>query len=233
MSDYETLFDQALTLMESSDLLEAVGLWDQLLQDLSDLDLEERALLSLNKGVCLVELGHPGEAVALCASVLDEDDLDLGCDLGLQLVHLVMEQSRLTGDLGKARAYGEMVLTAMEQESANCSPEALLAIARQRAELARDMGQPDDAEETLATVLELLSAPLEESSGDPDFFAEIRLVKAQILETRAHNRFEGHADEIAALDLEDAVNIYLEVMGPDHEETRRVQELLLEVSGNY
>jgi hypothetical protein len=234
MSDYDAIFDHALSLMESgSDLTEAVSLWDRLAESLPESELVERGLLSLNKAVCLVELGRPAEAITLCWDLIEKENFPLEGDLGQQLSHLVMEQSRMTGDLGKARSCAEKALAALEGETTDCSPETLLAVAQQRAHLARDMGQPDDAEETLATVLELLTALLKEESLDAGFREELQITQAQLLETRAHNRFEGHANEIASLDLEDAVNIYLDVLGPEHQETRRVQELLLEVSGNY
>ena len=67
----------------------------------------------------------------------------------------------------------------------------------------------------------------------PETAEELHWSKAKIFETRAHNRFEGHADEIARLDLEDALKIYHELLGSDHEETLRLKELLDQVSGNY
>ena len=223
MSNYDTVFERARELMESgTDLDAAIQLWDQLLRDLpSDSEelQEERAILYLNKALCLAELGRPGEAAVTAEAPLQNEDLDVADEVFLQLLLVVMEQWRRSGDLGKARLAGERALAFLE-EAPMCSHQSLVAVSQERAALAREMGKPDDAENTLQTVLEILDD-------------ELHWSKAKIFETRAHNRFEGHADEIARLDLEDALKIYHELLGSDHEETRRLKELLEQVSGNY
>lgn len=233
MDDYDELFAQALDLMQASRYPEAIVVWRQLSASLPEDEVEEQALVALNTAVCLAGAGQGAEAVQVCLAQVEQKELPLDGDLGQQLLRLIIEQSRLTGDLGQARAAGEKALAALEHGSGGCSPDTLVELAQQRAGLARDMGQPDDAEETLATVLEILTEPLGEEGLDSEERDELMLAKARILETRAHNRFEGHADEIASLDLEDAANICLQVLGESHEETQRVAELLRQVSNNY
>lgn len=236
MSNYDTVFERARELMESgTDLDAAIQLWDQLLRDLpSDSEelQEERAILYLNKALCLAELGRPGEAAVTAEAPLQNEDLDVADEVFLQLLLVVMEQWRRSGDLGKARLAGERALAFLE-EAPMCSHQSLVAVSQERAALAREMGKPDDAENTLQTVLEILDDELADEELDAETAEELHWSKAKIFETRAHNRFEGHADEIARLDLEDALKIYHELLGSDHEETRRLKELLEQVSGNY
>ena len=237
MSNYDSVFDRAREIMESgTDLDSAILLWDQLLRELPADEEElqaEKAVLYLNKALCLAELGRPGEAAVTAETPLQNQELEVADEVFLQLLLVVMEQWRLSGDLGKARLAGERGLALLESEAPMCSHQTLLAVAQERASLAREMGNPDDAENPLQTALEILDSDLADEELDPETADELHWAKAKIFETRAHNRFEGHADEIARLDLEDAVKIYETLLGPEHEETQRLQELLAQVSGNY
>lgn len=236
MSNYDAVFERAREIMESgTDLETAVRLWDQLLAGLSSDSEElegERAVLYLNKALCLAELGRPGEAAVTAETPLESEKLDVADEVLLQILLVAMEQWRSSGDLGRARLAGEKALALLE-EAPLCSHQTLLAVSQERAALAREMGKPDDAENTLQTVLEILDDELADEELDPETAEELQWSKAKIFETRAHNRFEGHADEIARLDLEDALEIYNDLLGSDHEETLRLKELLDQVSGNY
>jgi hypothetical protein len=237
MSNYDSVFDRAREIMESgTDLDSAIKLWDHLLRELpaDSIDLQgERAILYLNKALCLAELGRSGEAAVTAETPLQSEAPEVADEVLLQLLLVVMEQWRSSGDLGKARVAGERVQTLLEEEAPMCSHQTLVAVSQERAALAREMGKPDDAEDTLQTALELLDDELADEKLDPETAEELLWSKAKIFETRAHNRFEGHADEIARLDLEDALNIYDELLGSEHEETLRLKELLDQVSGNY
>ena len=236
MSTYQEQFERALTLMESQDRLsESIELWKRLISDLEVEDedsVNELGVLHLNLAFCQARLGLASDAIATASELLEEDLIPLGSELGLRLLGIVVEQARELGDLEAAREASEKALAALDQEPGDCSVQTLLETAEARAALAREMSKPDDAEETLATVLELLQAS-EDDSLDAESRAERLLAQARLLESRAHNRFEGHADEIALLDLEDAVGLLRDALGEDHEETRRVEELSAQVSGNY
>ena len=87
------------------------------------------------------------------------------------------------------------------------------------------MEQPDDAEDSLQFVLDILKEELKLPELDSEALAEVSLLRADLLETRAHNRWQGQASEIAELDLEDAVQIYASVLGPEDPRTSQDEEL--------
>ena len=96
MSNYDTVFERAREIMESgTDLDAAIRLWDQLLRELPSNSEElqgERAILYLNKALCLAELGRPGEAAVTAETPLQNEDLDVADEVFLQLLLVVMEQ---------------------------------------------------------------------------------------------------------------------------------------------
>ena len=172
---------------------QALNLWNQV----EAAEPEERAYVGFHKAKCLMALNRLGPAFAEAQATVNL--IPISSDLGQQIVSLLITISRLRGDLGKARVYAEASREALEENSSDCSLETLVKMAELRAELAREFGRPDDAEDTLADIIEVLDGAIGQS---PE--AELYLGKAKILEMRAHNRWLGHAGEVVYWWIRDA-----------------------------
>ncbi len=231
---YEHLFAQSLEQMNAGHFQEARAGWsaasDLLMEDGSDEALAELPLVTLNQALCCLELSLHAEAADLCQDALEECSVALGGELGQQLLGALVEGAHRIGDLDRARAASETAWQALEEElQDDCQVSTVVVFAQKRAALARDMSRPDDAEEALATGFEHLDALLANPDLEPEARREALLSKAGLHETRAQNRHQGRALEIAQMDLEDAVTYYTEALGPDHPETQRTAQILLQL----
>lgn len=234
--DYDQLFEEALELMATGqDYQASIALWQQaatLLQD--DLDSkEERALIELNIALCRFELGQYGQVLSISKQWLDDPVTTHQSELGQSFLTLSVGALTQTGDLGQARALSEQSLAALESAPDESSPRCWTSAAEKRAVLARQMGRPDDAEDALALAFELLERACQNQELDAEERLQLKLAQAQLLTVRAHNRFEGHAAELAYLDLEDAVEIYRRELGAEHATTLETIELMGQVAQAY
>lgn len=213
------LFERAMQVMEQGAYPQALKLWNQI----EATELEEQAWVGFQTARCLQALHQLGLAFEEAERALEL--VALSSDLGQQLIGLLVSLSRLRGDLGRARYFAEAATEALVDCADDCSLETLVKMAEQRAELARELGQPDDAEETLAEILDLLEQALSQQQAD----SELSLGKAKILEARAHNRWLGHASVLAEFDLEDAHSIYSTHLGSAARPTQYTRNLLNEL----
>ena len=231
MASYEEIFEQALEQMGTGESYqESIESWKIVLSMLSDTDeadFEERLLVSLNLGLCYQSLGQAGMVQELFQPYLEGDEplLAHSDESAQHMLSILVTVFLKTGALGQARVYSEAAFSALEGDFSECSLPVLVSSAKLRAELAREMEQPDDAEDSLQFVLDILKEELKLPELDSEALAEVSLLRADLLETRAHNRWQGQASEIAELDLEDAVQIYASVLGPEDPRTRQAEEL--------
>lgn len=196
----------------------ALKLWERVQAE----EPEEMAYVGCQKARCLLALNQLGRAFEEAHQALEL--VAHSSDLGQRILGLLITISRFRGDLGGARAFSEAAREALVENSTDCSLETLVKMAEQRAELARELGQPDDAEDTLAEILEVLDQALAENTD-----SKLQLGKAKILEVRAHNRWLGHASVLAEFDLEDAHSIYSVHLGASAKSTQDTGKLLNEL----
>lgn len=238
MAHYQQLFNHSLEAMESGDYSSACAGWSQALECLEGDDEEtcwERSVVMLNQAVCYLSLQQLPQAEAICAELLEGPQaLHPAEDLGQQALGVLFDVSMARGDYGRARQASERAVQALEeQEGPSCSPDVFSATARRRAELAREIGRPDDAEEALTLALHWLKALRTEPETPAEEAMELALCEAGLLQSRAHNRYEGQALQLALFDLEDAVKLLAETVGEEAPQTLQARELWAQLAQDH
>lgn len=198
------------------------GAYQQALRILNNIEGEDEAYLGWQIATCYLASGQQNLAFVACEKIVDQ--AAISSDLGQKILGIMIQCCTLNGDFGRARYLSEAARKALETDPGDCCLETLLGMAKQRAELSRDLGQPDDAEEMFGDVIAVLDDALEHHD-DP----ELQLGKAKLLEWRAHNRWLGHATVLAEFDLEDASALYQKHLGVGSKAALFTENLLTEL----
>ena len=127
-----------------------------------------------------------------------------------------------------AREISEAAVEALEAEPDDCQPQTLVAMARMRALLALETGQPDDAEDAWDVAFEKLESMIADGAEE-HFYKAVQSCQARCHEFRAENRFRGGAVQLAEIDLKDAYHLYKEA-GLSPEDVERLRLKLISAS---
>lgn len=226
---FDELVEKALYLTESGQYDSGAAAWEQCLTLLEE-QCPDKAEVKLKLAHCWSQLGRHEEAMELCESVAEYYGTEFSdvSDEAQRALTALVEVATNASEHDFAREISEAALEALEAEPDSCEPSTLVELARKRALLAIQMGQPDDAEDAWDLALEKLESLLEWEEMDEDFYCDVLFHQARCHEFRSENRFHGGATAIAEIDLKDAYELYKKV-GSVPGDVERVRRRLLEV----
>lgn len=226
---FDELVEKALSLTEAGQYENAAGAWEQCLTQLEE-PSPDRAEVELKLAFCWSQLGRHEEAMELCESVAEYYGTEFSdvSDEAQRALTALVEVATNAQEHDFAREISDAALEALEAEPDSCEPSTLVALARKRALLSLQMGQPDDAEDAWDLALEKLESLLEWEELDEEFYHDVLFHQARCHEFRSENRFRGGATAIAEIDLKDAYELYKKV-GSVPNDVERVRLRLLDV----